>query len=411
MKSLLQFIICLLFLSVNCFGQNLEYFINSGLQNSPLLKDYQNQIKTSVFDSLMVVAGQHPQINSNTQVLYAPFGNNYGYDNNITNGGMYSSLAGVSQYVFNKRMLTNKYESLNIEKTSVRNAAKISTNDLKRIITSQYLYTFSDYTERLFNKKVSQLIEEELQLMKQLVDQGIYKQSDYLSLLIEKQAQEIVSQQLQTQYRKDFQILNQICGNADSVPEKLELPAIQSTLQFDLASSPLLIQYKIDSLRIDNDKKAVDIRYVPKLNWFADAGFMASDPASIYRHFGVSAGFNLNFPIYDGHQKKIDYQKLDVSENTRQSYLNFNKNQLSVQVKQLNAELDDSKKVEENLKQQLKTINELVTLSKLQLNAGNTTIVEFVAVLRNYIDINRSYNQAIVQTLQITNELNYYLQQ
>jgi len=232
-----------------------------------------------------------------------------------------------------------------------------------------------------------------------------------LSLLIESQAQEIVSQQLQIQYRKDFHTLDQICGIADSVTESLFLPEIQPEFQLDIKTSPLLMQYKIDSLRIDNDKKAVDIRYVPKFNWFADAGLMSSDPTSVYKHFGVSAGFNLNFPIYDGHQKKIDYQKFDVLENTRQSYLNFNKNQLSVQVKQLNVELADSKMVEENLKLQLKTIDELVTLSKMQLNAGNTTIVEFVTVLRNYIDINRSYNQAIVQKFQIINELNYYLQQ
>ena len=400
-----------IFLSFNCFGQNLEYFIGQGLQNSPLLKDFQNQIKTSELDSLMAAAAQRPQVNSNTQILKAPFGNNFGYDDAITNGGLYSSTVGVSQYILNKKTLQNKYESLSIDRTLIRNNTKISTNDLKRLITTQYLSAFSDYTEMLFNKKVNQLIDNELQLMKQLVQQGLYKQTDYLSLLIENQKQDITSQQLLMLYQKDFHTLNQICGIADSIPEKLDLPEIAVVSFSDLASSPLLIQFQIDSLKIENNRKAVDFRYIPKLNWFADAGLISSDPTAIYKHLGASVGLTLTVPLYDGHQKKLDYQKLDLSENTRQQYLNFNKNQLSTQVRLLTYELESTKKIEEKLSQQMKSIEELVNLSKLQLNAGQISVIELVSNLKNYIDIYRSYNQTTVQKLLLINELNYYQQQ
>lgn len=359
----------------------------------------------------MVSSAQRPQLNSNTQVLYAPYGNNFGYDNSITNGGLFSSVVGISQNIFNKKLLNNKYEGLGIERSSLINTRKISVNDLKRLITSQYLSTVTDYFDITFNKKAGKLIEDELSIMKQLADQGIYKQSDYLSLLIENQGQGILLQQLQSQYQKDFHTLDQLCGISDSIQNNLELPDIKLASAYGIYNSPLLVQYKIDSLRISNERKAIDIRNIPKLNWFADAGFLSSSPANINRHFGVSAGFNLNFPIYDGRLKKLDYQKLDISENTRQSYLQFNKNQLSVQVEQLNLELANAKVVEDNIAQQMKTIEELVNLSRAQLNAGNITIIEFVTTLKNYIDINRNYNHAVVLKLQIKNELNYYLQQ
>ena len=58
----------------------------------------------------------------------------------------------------------------------------------------------------------------------------------------------------------------------------------------DIAKSPSYIQYKIDSIRIENEKMAIDIRYKPKVNWFADAGFLTSNPWNFYKHFGYSAG-------------------------------------------------------------------------------------------------------------------------
>ena len=46
------------------------------------------------------------------------------------------------------------------------------------------------------------------------------------------------------------------------------------------------------------------------MNWFADAGFLTSTPWNFYRHFGYSAGVSLSIPIYDGHQKEKEKQKL-----------------------------------------------------------------------------------------------------
>ena len=72
--------------------------------------------------------------------------------------------------------------------------------------------------------------------------------------------------------------------------------------------------------RIENEKIAIDIRYKPKVNWFADAGFLTSNPWNFYKHFGYSAGVSLNMPIYDGKQRGIEKQKLEFEQNSRQNY-------------------------------------------------------------------------------------------
>lgn len=391
--------------------QTLDYFLQQGMVNSPLLKDYQNQIRTATVDSLLVQAGQHPQVNANAQILYAPSHGMFGYDEAITNGGNYAGLIGVSQYFMNSRDLKNRYEGFSIQKRALTNASKISVNDLKRLITSQYLNAYSDYSNLAFNRTFMKLLNDEKEIIQRLSESGIYKQTDYLALLIEAQSQEIILGQMTNLYSKDIRLLNQLCGMTDTTRIELSLPEISRISLSDFSLSPLFIQYKIDSLKISNDKKAIDIRYLPKLNWFADAGLMSSNPALLGQHFGFSAGINFSIPIYDGKQKKLDYQKLDFSEDTRTQYESFFKKQYNQQVMQLNSEIVANRTTLEQLKKQLKTADQLIFMIKSQLEAGNISITEFINATKNYQSINKDVIQTEINILQSINEVNYLLQQ
>ena len=79
-KSVLTF----LFLSlVIQFGQaqekNLGYFVRLALQNSPLLKDYQNRLQSNRIDSLRLRAGLGAQVNAVSNDSYAPVINGVGH--------------------------------------------------------------------------------------------------------------------------------------------------------------------------------------------------------------------------------------------------------------------------------------------------------------------------------------------
>jgi outer membrane protein TolC len=409
-RNIISLLIFVILPSINN-AQDLDFYLKQGLANSPLLRDYKNQINAAGLDSLLVKSLQLPQADLNGQLMVAPVYNHFGYDEAITNGGNYLGVVAVAQPIFNRKILNNKYEGISIQKRSLANTSKISSNELKRVITNQYLTAFSDLTDLQFNNDFLKLIQSEQETIQQLVAHGIYKQTDYLSLRIEAQSQEIIIVQLSSQYEKDLRLLNQVCGLNDTIGHNLNLPLIIKVEWPKPFLSPLFIQYKIDSLRISNEKIAVGNRYRPKLNWFADAGFNSSKFLGIYQHFGYSAGINLSVPIYDGHQQKLEYEKINISEDSRAHYETFFKNQYLSQVQQLNNELSVSKDITSKFKKQLVTAEELLTLSKNQLNNGNIAITEFINALKNYNSINRDLNQSQVKTLIILNELNYLMQQ
>lgn len=392
-------------------AQQLDYFIKQGLSNSPLLKDYQNQLGMAEADSLLVRAGQKPQVNSTSQVMYAPYNNNLGYDAAITNGGNYASVVDVSQYIFNGKTLKNKYENIALQNQSLRNTAKISEHDLVKAITGQYLTALADYYEVSNLRAYSELLNEQKNILKQLVSQAIYKQTDYLALEIESQTAEISFNQAQSQFLTDVNLLKQICGIADTAQLIPQMPKIEITQNIAVEKSPLFLQYAIDSLKLINEQQSINLRYRPKINWFADAGLMTSSPATFYHNFGYSVGVNMSFPIFDGHQRRLEYQKISIRENTRSNYKNYFTNQYFKQVEQLNTVLQTTRKNIAILKLQESSAQELVKLLKVQLNSGNTTIAELINAMKNLLSVTHNIYQAQLKEFGIINELNYLMQQ
>ena len=146
----------ILLFSLVCFvvtakAQDMEYFIKQGLQNSPLLKDYQNQINQSSIDSLLIKADSKPRIDGNAQFLYQPYSDHLGYDNAITNGGNYNALVSVTQVILNRKILESKYKDVSLQKQTTANTFKITTNDVRKLIVSSYLTAYSDYYDLNFN--------------------------------------------------------------------------------------------------------------------------------------------------------------------------------------------------------------------------------------------------------------------
>ena len=222
---------------------------------------------------------------------------------------------------------------------------------------------------------------------------------------------EITLKQAENQYEKDIRLLYQVCGMPDTASIELSKPDIQRKSQINIATSPLFAQYKIDSLKVKNSKSAVDMQYRPKLNWFADAGMLSTDPSTIYQHLGYSIGVNFSIPLYDGKQRKLQYQKLDIAEDTRSNYERFYKKQYYQQVAQLSKDLASNEETLAQLKQQLKTSEQLMTMVKALLNSGNISIVDFINAAKNYNTINRTVNQTQIKVLLIINELNYWMQE
>jgi outer membrane protein TolC len=389
--------------------RSLEYFINEGFKNSPLLNDLQNQLNSTLIDSLIVRAQTKPQVEGQSQLLYSPYNDHFGYDEVITDGGNYQVTGYVSQNIFNRRITENKYKTIDNQRQGISLNRKITMAELKRLITGLYLESYSVYSDLTFNTSFLELMKGQNQIIDQFVKAGIFSQSDYLSLLVETQGQEIIISQLRNLSEKNIRLLNETCGIVDTAHIELMLPEIRPTDTNNTSDYLFLKQFTIDSLQIINERIALGLRYKPSVNWFADAGILTSKPETFYRHFGASAGFSLSVPIFDGQQRKLEDQKLSIRENTRSFNNISSRKQYDQQYLRLKGELQGIREIRSKLTIQLQISDQLVKSLKSQLETGIAKMTDYLNALRNFRNVNHNLNMTDIEMLSIINEMNYIL--
>src|SRR6185437_6964116 len=269
-------IIFFLFSSV-CSAQtkNLDFYINQGLINSPLLKDYSNKVLSNRIDSQRLRVTYRPQVSASSSNFYAPVINGYGYDPIVTNTGSYNALLNVDQAFVGKRNLQTQYHSIGLQNDSILNAKRISEQDLKRTITAQYITAYGDLLQLNFNKDVNGLLTREDSILKKLTESNIYRQTDYLTFLVTLQQQQLLLKQLNIQFTTDFATLNYLCGIYDTTSVQLETPDIFLQQLPDESTSVFFRKYTIDSLQLLNNIAILNYSYRPKANAYVNGGFFS----------------------------------------------------------------------------------------------------------------------------------------
>ncbi len=172
-----------------------------------------------------------------------------------------------------KKNLNTQYASINLSKDSVRNAQKVSEQDLKRTITAQYITTYGDLQQLSFYIDIHNLLNNQGTILKRLTENNTYRQADYLTFLVTLKQQELQIKQLQIQYKNDFAMLNYLCGIFDTSATTLDAPDIALQHLPDAASSVFFLRYKTDSLKLENEIKIISYDYHPKLSGFCQCWF------------------------------------------------------------------------------------------------------------------------------------------
>lgn len=388
----------------------LEYFLGKGTANSPVLKDISNQIQANRYDSLITRASYLPQVNFNAYIMYAPVVNGWGYSDVITNGQNLSGTLNVNQQIFNKKTREANFQKYGLAASSLDNTRKITVNELKKAITSQYLAAYSALLERKYQQQVLSALNNEEKILKLWMEKGVYRQTDYLSLKIEIMNLERNTGDLDLQYRKEFWNLNMICGISDTILYDLNLPSIDESLRNLPESSPLFRRFLIDSLKIQNEKLLVDRSYKPAISWFSDGGIINNEPRYLYQNFGISFGMSMTLPVYDGHQRKFNYGKIRAEEETRRSYEDFFNLQYNSELKQLKGELDRVRALGKDNEKQIGLVAELVEEDKALLNIGSLSITDYILALKNLIEARHNGILYQVRAQFILNEINFWKQ-
>jgi outer membrane protein TolC len=359
-------------------------------------------------DSALIRAGYRPQVTGTSTNIWAPTIKGWGYDQAITNGANFTTVVGVNQTLIGKGHLDAQYEGIRLLNQGLTNSAKVSEQDLKKSVTAQYITTYGDLQQLNFNREVFALLQKEETLLKDLTEKNIYRQTDYLAFLVTLKQEGLLIRQLEIQFRNDHGTLNYLCGIVDTSSGLLNDPQIQLQGLPQIDNSVFFRQFHLDSLKVRNSRSLIDYSYRPKASLYADGGYSSSFAYEGYKNFGVSFGVTVTVPIYDGHQRKMQYSKLDIQERTRTGYKDFFTKQYDQQIAQLRQQLQATDDLIGQINDQVKYSQALIDVNGKLLSTGDAKIPDFIIALSNYLNAKNLLTQNNITRLQIINQINYW---
>ena len=407
-RYMLFLILCITTGTAVAQKNSLDYYLQQAVHNSPLLKDYQSQIESNGIDSQRIRAQFGPQVTGSSVNSLAPVIHGYGYDAVITNGGQLSGIVNVNQTLVSRKNLSAQYRNLQLQSEGIANNSRISEQDLKRTITSQYLTAYGTLQELKLAREIQEKLQKETAILKVLTEKNVYRQTDYLTFLVTVQQQDLSLRQLDIQFHNDYAMLNYLSGIEDTAAIDLDEPTYSINGPADPEHSIFFQKYTIDSLILVQNRTLVDFSYKPKVNIYANGGYLSSLNYQGYKNFGASVGLDLVVPIYDGKQKKMQYRKLDISERSRANYKNFYTSQYYQQINQLKQQLHQTETLIGDINNQIRYSEGLIQVNKKLLETGDAKIPDLIIALNNYLTAKSLLTQNKVSRLQIINQINYW---
>ena len=408
MKKTIIALLIILPIGLQAQTKHLDDYVNVALQNSPLLKDYQNQQVINRLDSLIHRANYVPQVDFSSSNVYMPNIKGWGYDKEIIYNGEFNALLTVRQTIIGTGNKKAQLQSYRLENQTLQNTAKISEQDLKLAVISQYIATYTILQEIAYNEASYDLMKKEEAALKTLTEKAVYKQTDYLNFLISLKQQQLLINQQTADYKNNIALLNYVCGIVDTTAVRLENPDVvllpspgfENTLQYE--------QFRIDSLKLRNSDELVDYAYHPQLNVFADAGYSSSLTYQAYKNFGASIGLSLVIPLYDGGQRQKQHDKFKASELTRKNYLDFSQKQYRQQLLQLYQQLQQTDDIIKQAQEMVRYTQTLIEAYGKLLQTGDTSITDYVLAINNFLSARHTVIQNTNNRLQIINQINYW---
>ena len=395
--------------------RRLDEFLAVARRLSPQLHELINQAGQNRLDSLRRARQNGIQVGGTAAAIYAPTITNhngenvFGYDQAVTNGGTYAALAQVSKPILNRFQLQTDYQVFANQAQVLRNSGQLAALDLRRSITDQFLTAYAQQLQLSFSQELLGQLRQQDRQLRELVNAGIFKQTQYLSFYLSVRTQEVTVEQNRLSYRRELGSLRALSGVADTTLVPLEAPAPPTHRPLAGLLAPAQRQYTLDSLRLLLDRRAVDAGYRPRLSALLDGGLQSSAPGFIAfrRSVGLSGGLSLSVPIFDGHQRQLQYQRIELSELSRRGYRQF----LTVQRRQQYAQLEGLIRASDALlgriREQVRVADALVRAARQQLATGDVAILDYLNLVTSYRTLQFSLTQAEADRLRSLYALDY----
>jgi outer membrane protein TolC len=314
----------------------------------------------------------------------------------------------VRQTIIGRENMKTRIQTYTLDNKSVENERKITEQELKLAVSTQYITAYGILEEILFNEELENLLKKEEVVLKKLTENTVYKITDYLNFQVSLQQQQLHINEQKAEYKNNLALLNYLCGIADTSFVRLDKPdvALQSSPTFE--NTLEYFNYQIDSLKIQNSDAMIDLAYRPKLDVFADAGYRSTFVLDPYKNFGASIGLSLAIPIYDGNQRHQQHLKSKLSEQTRKNYQDFSRQQYRQRLDQLYQQLDETERLIHQAQTVIKLSQTLMDAYGKQMQTGDATVTDYILSIHNLMNAQHVITQHTNLKLQIINQINYW---
>lgn len=402
---------------------SLQVYLDSALMNNPEVVSIQTQIRSFEYDNQMISAVlQAPKAFISSEVLVSPYINNdgklidiepsakaIGYDIGITNGGLYSVLFNLELPLLKGKQVSHLQEQNLVEVERLKTRLSLIKNEVNRSIGNLYFDVLSQQATVERNRQNAELLNDQFLRIKALTTKGLFRISDYKLMELELKSDSIDLNTSINELELAIRQLKAACGIRNNEISKLNSPVVALSKPVEKPSL-FLSTFKQDSLATVSQLKVFDDRYQPQLNVYANSGLNSTSIPNLQRHFGASAGIQLTYTLFDGQQKKInqDQQMLRIDEAMQQKELKLH--EVKTQTEALLKNIEKSKAELSRQKQIRAEYKELLQLYQDEVKYAQISVINLIAFLQKYCDINLAVSLKEITINKQINEYNYWNQ-
>ncbi|WP_321426495.1 TolC family protein [uncultured Bacteroides sp.] len=408
MKNQALLLICFLFLipaGVSAQNKDLDYYIQKAKTNSPLLYELGNKVKITELDSLKTRATYNPMVSAVSNVIFSPTYKGFGYDTAISNGQNVEALLTVSKQLISQQNLKKRLDNYKLDKKSIENQARLSTDIVEKTVTEQYITTFLNQQLLHLSNEIISFLQNEDKILRKLAKNSNIKQTDYLNFKVTLQQTLFNNEQQRSLWMNNLSTLNYLSGIDNGGMDSIITPAINLPAVVSYEESFYGRNNAIDSLKNKNNEQLINLNYKPQISVFANGGYSSSFMTSPYKNLGVSMGVSINLPLYDGKQKKMSLMQNELNDQNRKRYRDADKQHYTLQKQELLRQIERCDKLTSMTPEQFKYTKALVDANALLLGTGEVSMTDFLLSITNYMNIrtidiqNRANKQLLINQL------------
>ncbi|MCX6137112.1 MAG: TolC family protein [Ignavibacteriales bacterium] len=397
------------------------FFVEKAKANSPRIHALRSQLEGNMLQWRRIEAeNTSPQIYLSAAYLFAPYFNNggnlvsstplpdaQGYDAGITNGGLYSAQLNLDKTIFNGTIIGALEQSIAADNAAAAHGISLEQRSIQKTVIDLYLPILQAQQLLEVDDTLQLRLQDQLVLSRELAAAGVIKQTDFMLIQIETQNQLMQKRQREADRATALNALFTYCGIGDSAGMIRLLPMI-AEMRRDSGESAFLKSFQLDSIKSAADQDVFESKYAPQIKLLLNTGLNATELPNIERKFGVSAGINFSLPLYDGDQRHISRQQRELQFETIASERRYFAIQRQNQLKNLKEQILLQKKNIALIEKQLGEYAGVLDISAGSLRRGNLSAVEYLAILKNVAEMQRSAITARITYCALVNTYNYW---